>query len=197
MQDLVILNGAGAPQLASALGYYNHGGDGVQTAALLVQEHHACGPAFDDLALKAKGKRWLLRGAPASKLETGWPSAGVCIAVRNHINLGLPPGWQHDISPHASPGRLCAAWIEGLIRGGLLVMSIYLWDSEGLTPRNRELLEQAGEFAKKLVVHGCLLVTSTCRLRLWRMRLLAGLERLGRSLSNQRASLAGLRGVAE
>ena len=28
-------------------------------------------------------------------------------------------------------------------------MSIYLWDSEGLTPRNRELLEQAGEFAKK------------------------------------------------
>ena len=117
-------------------------------AALLCQEHHASALEWNDLYLKARGAHWHLQGSLADVLPGGSCSAGVGIATRAFINMGLPPGWKHDISTAESPGRLAAAWIEGVVKGGLIMMSTYLWHSEGMTPRNMAILEQAGAHAR-------------------------------------------------
>ena len=116
-QDIIMLNTSGLPQLHSALGHYKREKDGVKVSAMLLQEHHAGPGALGDLQLKAKGKGWRLHGTEAVRLDSGYFSAGVAIATREHVNLGLPPGWAHDISPASSPGRLCTAWLEGFVKG--------------------------------------------------------------------------------
>ena len=35
-------------------------------------------------------------------------------------------------------------FVQGVLRGGVLLVSIYLWHTEGLTDRNRALLDMAG-----------------------------------------------------
>ena len=143
-QDIVLLNTSGMPQMNSAMMHFKKDYESIKTAALVIQEHHVGKEHFSSLQLGARSSQWHLQGAPAVQLSSGKYSAGVCVAARRHINLGMPPGWDHDISTAASPGRLCAAWLEGVIKGGLLIISIYLWDGEGMSDRNKEILEQAG-----------------------------------------------------
>ena len=53
-------------------------------------------------------------------------------------------GMAVDRSPVESKGRLAVAWVEGVLRGGVMVVSSYIWHSEGLTERNSALLDAAG-----------------------------------------------------
>ena len=140
-QDVIVLNTSGIPQLESALKHYKSGGK--QAAVILAQEHHAGNGLWTDLQLKARGMHWKVQGAPAAQEDSGTYTAGTCVATR-YINMGLPPGWKPDISPAGSPGRLGVAWIEGMIRGGMLVVSVYLWHSEGMSARNREIMDEVG-----------------------------------------------------
>ena len=39
--------------------------------------------------------------------------------------------------------RLCLAWVDAVVRGGIHNLSVYLRDSEGLSDKNQHLLEQA------------------------------------------------------
>ena len=51
--------------------------------------------------------------------------------------------------------RSVASALSGLkessvIRGGLPLISVYMWQSEGVTARNKELLERASVYAKRV-----------------------------------------------
>ena len=146
--DIVLLNSSGRPQLVQALQYYKNKNDGVAAQLILNQEHHARGQAWNDLQLKARQLHWHLQGAQASSAAGHASAAGVSVATRAHVSMGLPPGWQHDTSTCESPGRLAAAWIDGIVKGGLVVMSVYLWHTEGMTRRNRSILDRAGQQIK-------------------------------------------------
>ena len=40
-------------------------------------------------------------------------------------------------------------WVDGIVRGGAMVISIYLWHSEGLSDRNRTILDAAAEAIRR------------------------------------------------
>ena len=110
-------------------------------AALALQEHW-CGPdSMPDFQAKAVKAGWKTAPVPAVLFERGKGlSAGVAVAVPQHLRLAklLGQGW--DGSPAKSPGRIAKAWVQAVTPCGLLVISIYLWPTEGLTQRNRDLV---------------------------------------------------------
>ena len=152
-QDVIILNTSGEPRPMHALKYYNlkdlnekelaqpKGQKMVRVAAFVGQEHHASKERLNGIHLAAKGLGWKLQRAPAVALNSGTYSAGVCVATRSYINIGLPAGWSHDVSPAESPGGLAAAWAEGILKGGVLIVSAYLWHSEAMSTCNRSILD--------------------------------------------------------
>ena len=152
--DLISLNSTGRPQLVEAMAYFKTpallSNDAskpvaVQVGAILGQEHHAYGASWADLQHQAKRAQWRLHGARAVKCDSGKGSAGVCIAARSHIDIGQPLHSPIDSSPPGSAGRVAVAFVNGILRGGVLLVSVYLWHSEGLTTRNMEILHAAGE----------------------------------------------------
>jgi len=114
-----------------------------KVAIILGQELHASGHDWIDVQHHGRSHGWAVQGALATPGEEGKWKAGVCVAARCHYGLAKAGSLAHDISPKGSPGRLCVAWVDGVIKGGLMVLSTYLWHSEGLTERNRQLLEVA------------------------------------------------------
>eukprot|EP00972_Heterocapsa_arctica_P075083 11079369-Heterocapsa_arctica.AAC.1 len=123
--------------------------DGVSVAAILGQEHHAFGDAWVDLQHRARRGGWKLQGAQAVRCDSGRGSAGTCVAASANVGLSQAAGCPFDCSPEGSEGRLSAAWLEGVLRGGVMVMSVYLWHTEGLTERNIGILNAAGEAAAR------------------------------------------------
>ena len=73
------------------------------------------------------------------------------MAAPSHIGLTKVGELQFDLSPARSPGKLTAAWLDGGLKGGMVIVSPYLWHSEGVTHRNLELLQAAGDL---VVGHG-------------------------------------------
>ena len=110
-------------------------------AALLSQEHHARGSALADLKAMAKRAGWNMSGASAVSSH----SAGAAVSVRSAYANGQTQGAKEDMSPAESPGRLATTWVDGVVKDGLLLISLYLWEGEGLTPRNMRLLYAAGD----------------------------------------------------
>ena len=53
------------------------------------------------------------------------------------------------MSPAESPGKLAAAWVDGVLRDGVLILSVYLWHTEGAIARNLGLLRAAGVAASR------------------------------------------------
>ena len=123
----------------------------VEVAAVAAQEHHARGTDWVDLQAQAKKIGWTLHGSQAAAANRSEGKAGVCIAARQKVGIGRAGSLPIDLSPRGSEGRLAAAWIDGVVKGGLLFLSLYLFDSEGLSDRNVELLERAGA---AVVQHG-------------------------------------------
>ena len=40
--------------------------------------------------------------------------------------------------------RVCVGWLDGVVKGGVHCISLYLKDSEGLSPTNMAILEEVG-----------------------------------------------------
>ena len=118
-------------------------------AALLNQEHHARGDEWVDLKLSARKAGWNLVGAMAAPTKGSQGRAGAAIATRTAFHTGLTKDSREDISTDEAPGRCASIWVDGIVRGGVLIISIYLFDSEGLTQRNRAILSRAGEIIRK------------------------------------------------
>ena len=119
-----------------------------EVAAVCCQEHHESGEKWADLQHAAKKLNWSLQGAEAVLGKGHSGCGGAAISTKRHIGLAAPDGRiSCDLSPPASPGKLAAAWIDGVLRGGLLLISVYMWCIEGATERNLDLLRAAGEAA--------------------------------------------------
>ncbi len=70
--------------------------------------------------------------------DCGYPSAGVAIGVRSHLGIATPPISIDDPRLHH---RVHVRWIGTVCKGGILVITIYLWNGERMSHRNREILE--------------------------------------------------------
>ena len=142
-------NSSGKPQLLNALTHYKEGaqfsGDKVKVAAIMGQEQYARGGCFADLQHQAKRAKWHLHGCHAAAADRAEGSAGTCISARMPVQIGKLAHWDVDVSPAVSPGRLSAVWSDGVLRGGLLMISVYFWHGEGLTDRNMEILSKAAD----------------------------------------------------
>ena len=108
-------------------------------AAVALQEHHCLTDAVPDLQHQACKIGWNLHAVPATIKNDG-PSAGVALATPKHVPAAATKLIQLDLSPDASPGRLAGLWVQAGIPGGMLVVSVYLWHSEGMTSRNLDIL---------------------------------------------------------
>ena len=115
-----------------------------EVVAVALQEHWCRGEDLPDLQAKPMRLGWKSAPVAATSSEKGHcPSAGVAIAVPQHLRLAKLPGQEWDASPSGSPGRIAKAWVQAVTPCGLLVISVYLWTSEGLTQRNREIISTA------------------------------------------------------
>ena len=123
--SLVILNSSGEVQAEHAMRHW--GGSDKTVKAIMMQEHHCGGTEWLGLQHTAKSRGWDLQGAEAIRAEGGKWRSGTCVMARSRIGLGTAAKMAHDISPPGSEGRLSVAWIDGLLRGGVCVLSIYLW----------------------------------------------------------------------
>ena len=156
---IACLNSSGKVQLRQACNDYMDDKvwnvDGVarryRVVALTVQEHHARGDAYIDLMAQAKRSGWDMSGSEAAPANRALGKAGVGVLARRPTGIGVPSDLQKDLSPPCAQGRLTAAWVDGILHGGILVLSIYLFDSEGLSDRNVELIEKAGQ---AVITHG-------------------------------------------
>jgi hypothetical protein len=89
--------------------------------------------------LKARQCGWSLTVAPGVTTAAGGRSAGVGIAARTTYGLGRPKVAPVD-AQHSS--RAHCAWFPGLLKGGVHLITVYLWTGEKPTSaRNRALLE--------------------------------------------------------
>ena len=86
----------------------------------------------------ARRRGWRARLSPAMDTPAGRASGGVAIACR--FAYGAT-----DVSESAVPDgarhRMTVSWINAYMRGGLYVVSVWLRDSEGLSPGNLDLLQ--------------------------------------------------------
>ena len=127
---------SGKPQLLAALE--------TNTGASVVfnQEHHPHGGAFTDLQYDAKASGWSLIGAPAARSAAAGNSAGVSVAVKQGISIGAIGG-ECDLSVRNCLGRLAGLWIQAGLETGFLLLSVYLFHTEGATQRNKSIVRRA------------------------------------------------------
>ncbi len=116
---------------------------------LLMQELHLLPArvAAEEGWLRARRWRGAL-GSATQSAEGGW-QGGVGLAVRGAYGLCLFPG-QHQAE--VVPARAAAAHFGGFVKGGIAIVTIYLWTSEGLSARNMEVLDAVGSFVRGLGV---------------------------------------------
>ena len=81
----------------------------------------------------------------AARGDGGGASAGTALAVAKHIGCDVLGGGRGGLGTGAAEGRIASAWVQGGVRGGVLCLSLYLWTNEGMSGRNEEVLNQAGE----------------------------------------------------
>ena len=147
--ELVSFNSSGKPQLMAALKFLQkRREDGVMVAAAAVQEHHAAGSSLCDLQFQIRKVGWKLNSS-AALVEGASRSAGVGVCVRAHIESGRAQHFPVDMSPHGHPGRVAAVFVDGVFKGGLIFISLYLYHTEGFTARNLELLTAVGVAIKR------------------------------------------------
>ncbi len=136
------INSSGRPQLLAAIVKAQSVGRGA-ICAILSQEHQARGPAVADLQADCRACSWRMAAAGATTGEGGGSSAGVGVATPAHVPSGLRPGWCTDVSPKGCPGRIAVHWVQAILPCGVLCISVYLFHSEGASPRNLAILDQA------------------------------------------------------
>ena len=106
--------------------------------AVAIQEVRVCDPSrCRRLEQGARSCGWNAAIAPASRTAAASASAGVAVAVRRGIGMA---GTSATTLPQTHADRLTVQWTAIARRGGLHLVSIYLWTSEGLSERNLSIL---------------------------------------------------------
>ena len=109
---------------------------------VLLQEHRL----LQGQDAQARSRGWKSHLPPAWPTAAGRASAGVGIMACGGI--GLAP--HADAVPHEYSPRIAAAWVGGVIRGGIHCVSVYLRDSEGLSEANLAILTQLAALLRSL-----------------------------------------------
>ena len=118
-----------------------------QLVAIIHQEHQSEGIKLVDLCEDARKLGWKLVGPTAKETSKRGVSASVAIAVRAYLGTALSAQIA-DLSSPGSGERLSAVWSRFGPGTGILVLSAYLWHTEGPTLRNKKLLVTAISRAK-------------------------------------------------
>ena len=128
--------------------------------AVCVQEHKKLEPELLEMRASLQKGGW--DASAAAAVDTGdaqdnrFRSAGVCVAVRREVGSQmLWPYNRADFSPAESPGRLAGRWCN--MCGGLALFSLYMFDGEGWSDRNRALIKHLGGIVRNI---DCLWVVS-------------------------------------
>eukprot|EP00973_Karenia_brevis_P061213 8511242-Karenia_brevis.AAC.1 len=79
--------------------------------------------------------------------EAGSTSAGVGIAVRTHLGHSAADGVH---VPQCAQSRLKVTWMGAFCKGGMHLLTLYLWHSEGPSCRNLDLLQAAAGVIRQL-----------------------------------------------
>ena len=107
----------------------------------LLQEHRVVLQNGDGTAMSRAARRlgWNLQAASAKAGAATLASAGTAVAARRGIGIAA----HDDLVADGYQYRLHFAWVGAVMRGGLHCGSIYLRDSEGLSPSNLAILGAA------------------------------------------------------
>ena len=122
---------------------------------MFAQELLLPGDEKDAFSARMYRQGWKCAIVPSVSTAAGGLSSGVLIASPTCCGMAplsngkLDAKW--DASPRDSPGRLAVAWIDAVVKGGVLAGSVYLWHTEGLTDRNKGLLNA---FAEQIIDYG-------------------------------------------
>ena len=146
VREIWLHNSSGKPQFLAAVAHAATMGKG-KVVAVINQEHHCDAAKWRDAQAQVGRKGWKAVGVHAVHTTRGGASAGVAIATPTNVNAGVGKKGEHDCAPQESAGRLMKLWIQDLLPSGVMLLSIYLWHSEGHTDRNVRLLCRALEEA--------------------------------------------------
>eukprot|EP00959_Pyramimonas_sp_CCMP1952_P082424 1722403-Pyramimonas_sp.AAC.1 len=102
----------------------------------LLQEHRLQGRLFQFQVSRLQRSGWKVHGCPGVQLESGFVSGGTFVVAKNHLDTWNPPG----VSVVIYPGRVARCFFRSARLGVLVVYSVYLKDSEGLSVVNTEVL---------------------------------------------------------
>ena len=119
------------------------------TAAVCGQERRLFPHQLGEASASALTLGWKIVFTAAAVGNGGGLSAGVYLAFPKHVIVTQLDGsgtW--DFSPPGSDGRIVAAWADLYVRGGIVVISVYMWCSEGLSLRNLSVLDAVGCLVK-------------------------------------------------
>jgi len=102
---------------------------------------------------RAAADGWRLTGsgtASAKGTDRLHSSGGVAVGARARFGLSFPA-----MRPNAElfQGRFTATWLGGVCKGGIYVMTAYLWSGEGMSQRNADLLDAIAGYIQQL--RGC------------------------------------------
>ena len=78
---------------------------------------------------------------PAKDTAASRTSAGVAVAVRLHFGMALP---LFQLAPEVEHSRVIIRWLGAVWRVGFHLVSLYLYDGEGLFRGNLDLLQAIG-----------------------------------------------------
>ncbi len=120
---------------AGALGYLQH--SAADVAAF--QESKRMAHQTQTAEREAVRYGWVASMQPAARLDSGLASGGVGVAVRKHIGMSRAMGANEDVGLSY---RTQLRWVSCAVRGGFHLGSVWLFPTEGLTQRNRRVLEE-------------------------------------------------------
>ena len=106
---------------------------------------------------------WALSVGPALDTAAGSTSAGVAVSARSHFGLARSPGI-HAIEVDRS--RVIVRWLGAVCRGGIHLVSVYLYFGEGLSQRNIDLLQSIAGMSASCEGPGSLRATLTSPLKM-------------------------------
>ncbi len=90
---------------------------------------------------------WKAIVAAAQCTWAGRASGGAAVATRRHIGMAVPRG---VAVAQEFASRISMAWVGGMVAGGFVMFSVYLYPSEGMTPRNQAVLDEVARIAALL-----------------------------------------------
>ena len=106
-------------------------------------------PSVSSAQRLAQRSGWGLSVAAAVVTDKGGVSAGVAVAARSYFGMTSPAVQDLCLS---AKGRISVAHVGACCKGGLHLVSIYLWCNEGMSKRNLDVLQCVAKVLSSL--HG-------------------------------------------